>query len=100
MSDKLAVEKYVKKKERQKVAETNRIFREKTTADLENETKEILTKLQAVDLSKEKERERQMEKIKMKLKNKNTVQKNDQEVANEIMENYNESAMAYKHLTN
>jgi len=90
----MAVEKYVRKKERQKVAETNKLAREKTSAMIENETKEILTKLQAVDISKEKERERQMEKIKIKLKNKNTTQKNDQEVANEIMENYNESKMA------
>jgi hypothetical protein len=90
----MAVEKYVKKKERQKVAETNKLAREKTSAMIETETKEILTKLQAVDINSEKNRERQMEKIKMKLKDKITTQKNDQEVANEIMENYNESKIA------
>ena len=51
----MAVEKYMKKKERQKIAESNRLTREKTSADLENETKAILDKLQSVDISKEKE---------------------------------------------
>lgn len=70
--------------------------REKTTAEIEAETKTILNKLQAVDLSKEKERERQMEKIKMKLKEKNAPQKNDQQVANEIMETYNDAKTAFE----
>jgi hypothetical protein len=93
----MAVEKYMKKKERQKIAESNRLTREKTSAELETETKAILEKLQSVDISKEKERERQMEKIKMKLKNKNVPQKNDQEVANEIMDQYNDAKLAYEY---
>ena len=45
-----------------------------------------------MDLNKEKERQRQMEKLQAKLKTK--PQKDDKEIANEIMDSYQESKMA------
>ena len=81
----------MKRRERQKIAEQNRLDREKTNFDLEAETQRILNKLKDVDMTKVKERERQLEKIQAKLKGRQIPQKNDKEVANEIMENYSET---------
>ncbi|CAF0756565.1 unnamed protein product [Brachionus calyciflorus] len=92
-AEKEAVEKYMRKKERQKQAETNRLAREKT--EIEAETQKILTKLNEMDLNKEKERQRQLEKLQAKLKPK-PLQKDDQVVATEIMENYQESTIAFE----
>ena len=89
----MAVEKYLRKKERQKASEMNRMNRELTEQTIEAETQRILNKLKDVDLTKEKERERQMEKIQMKLKGK-PEQKNDQQRATEIIENYQDSQIA------
>lgn len=93
ISEKEAVEKYLRKRERQKTSEQNRINRELSEQTIEAETQRILNKLKDVDLTKEKERERQLEKIKMKLKGK-PEEKNDQQKATEIIENYHESQMA------
>lgn len=92
-SDKLAVEKYLRMKERQKQAEANRLNREMTEQLIEVETQRILNKLNGIDLSKEKERDRQMEKIQAKLKGK-PQQRDDQEIATEIIENYHDSKRA------
>lgn len=89
----MAVEKYLRKKERQKAAEDNRVNRELSEQSIEAETQKILNKLQGVDMTKEKERERQMEKIQAKLKGQ-PQKKDDQQVATEIIENYQESQLA------
>ena len=96
----MAVEKYLRKRERQKIAEENRLNREKTNMNLEAETKKILKNLQGVDLTKEKERERQLEKIQQRLRGRQMVQKDDKQVANEIMENYGETNAALVFLFN
>ena len=93
ISDKEAVEKYLRKRERQKASEQNRVNRELSEQSIEVETQKILNKLKNVDLTKEKERKRQLEKIQMKLKGK-PEEKNDQQRATEIIENYQESQMA------
>lgn len=98
-SERLAVEKYIKKRERQKVAQTNRIEREKTNLDSSNKQQEIDRILSAVtgtENIKEKERDRQMEKIQAKLKSAKQPVKNEQEVVNEILEKYNDTQLAFE----
>lgn len=95
-SERLAVEKYMKKRERQKVAESNRINREKTSSELTTEMDRILSGIQGTEVVKEKERDRQMERIQSKLKSARTPVKKDQEVVNEILENYNETSLAFE----
>lgn len=87
------MDKYIRKKERQKQAEVNRMNRETNDKEFEAETQKILTKLNDMDLNKEKERQRQMDKLQAKLKGK-PQQKDDQEIATEIMDSYQESKMA------
>lgn len=77
--------------------------REITDDAIENETQKILERMNAVDLSKAKERERQMEKIQAKLKAGKSDQagaKNDQQIATEIIENYQDSKLAFDFLLN
>ena len=93
MSEREAVEKYLRKRERQKASEQNRLNRELTEQTIEAETQRILDKLKNVDLTQEKGRERQLEKIQMKLKGK-PDEKNDQQKATEIIENSQMSQMA------
>lgn len=95
-NDREAVEKYLRRRERQKQAEENRVNRELTEDVIENETQKILGRMNAIDLSKEKERERQMEKIRAKLKagKADDVIKDEQQIASEIIENYQDSKMA------
>lgn len=93
-----AVDRYLRRRERQRQAEENRENRELTGDAIENETQKILDRLNAVDLSREKERERQMEKIQAKLKagrQETDVTKNEQQIATEIIENYQDSKLAY-----
>jgi hypothetical protein len=94
LNDKQAVEKYLKKRERQKLAESNRLKKEQNEFELEAETKNILEKLKSVDINKEKERQRQMEKLQAKLKGK-PQEKDHHLVATEIIENYQDSQFAY-----
>lgn len=93
-SERLAVEKYMKKIERKKVAESNRINREKTSTELTDEMDRILSGIQGTEDVKEKERDRQMERIQSKLKSARTPIKKDQEVVSEILESYNETNLA------
>ena len=99
LNDREAVEKYLRRRERQKQADENRMNREITDDAIENETQKILERMNAVDLSKAKERERQMEKIQAKLKAGKSDQagaKNDQQIATEIIENYQDSKLAFE----
>jgi hypothetical protein len=92
-----AIEKYLRKRDRQKAAEENRKFRETEDNDIQAETEKILGKMKDLDMNKEKERERQMEKVKAKLQNKSKPSeqpKDDEEVANEILEKYNDQKLA------
>ncbi len=93
VNDKQAVEKYLKKRERQKLAESNRLKKEQTELELEAETRNILEKLKGIDMNKEKERQRQMEKLQAKLKGK-PQEKDHHLVATEIIENYQDSQYA------
>lgn len=95
LAEKEAVDKYLRKRERQRVSESNRLNRELTEQSIEVETQKILNKLKNVDQTKEKERERQLERIQQKLKGK-PEQKNDQQKATQIIEDYQESQMAYE----
>lgn len=95
-TDQLAVEKYMKKRERKKVAESNRIHREKNGMEMTSEIERILSAVQGSEEIKEKERERQMERIQRKLKSAKTPAKNEQEVVNEILETYNDSKLAFE----
>ncbi len=93
-----AIEKYLRKRDRQKAAEENRKVRETEDNDIQAETEKILGKMKDLDMNKEKERERQMEKVKAKLQNKSKPSdqpKDDEEVANEILEKYNDQKLAY-----
>jgi len=83
----------MKKRERQKVAETNRIIREKTNGELTGQIDRILSGIQGSEEIKEKERDRQMERIKAKLKSAKGT-KGDKEVVDEILETYNDTQMA------
>ncbi len=94
-SERLAVEKYMKKRERQKVAETNRIIREKTSGEMTGEIDRILSGIQGSEDIKEKERDRQMERIKAKLKSARGA-KGEKEVVEEILENYNDTQLAFE----
>lgn len=107
VNDREAVEKYLRRRERQRQADENRMNHEMTSDAMETEAHKILDRLNAVDLSKEKERERQLEKIQARLRvgksdvgggnaNATTTAKNDQEIANEIIENYQDSMLAYE----
>ena len=93
-----AIEKYLRKRDRQKTAEENRRLHETEGKDILAETEEILGKLKDLDMNKEKERERQMEKVKAKLQSKARGQEEDnndhEEVANEILEKYHDQQMA------
>jgi hypothetical protein len=92
-----AIEKYLRKRDRQKAAEENRKVRETEDNDIQAETEKILGKMKDLDMNKEKEREKQMEKVKAKLQNKAKASdqpKDDQEVANEILEKYNDQKLA------
>jgi HPt (histidine-containing phosphotransfer) domain-containing protein len=85
----------LRRRERQKQAEENRGNRELSEQTIADETHKILGKLNGIDLNKQKERERQLEKIQAKLKGNKTVnQKDDQQIANEIIENYQDSKLA------
>lgn len=89
------MEKYLRKRERQKNAEENRMNRQINEESLESETKKILGKLNEIDMTKQREKDRQMEKIQAKLKGGNKPnQKNDEQIANEIIESYQDSKMA------
>jgi len=88
-SDKEAVIKYLRKKERQKAAEDNKTNREVTEQTIENETQQMLEKLNDFGFYKDKDRERQMQKIQSKLKTKpEEAVKDNHQVATEIIENY------------
>lgn len=96
-NDREAVEKYLRRRERQRQADENRVNREITDDAIENETQKILDNMNAIDLSKEKERERQMEKIQAKLragKSEISSTKDEHQIANEIIENYQDSKFA------
>lgn len=86
----------MKKRERKKVAESNRIHREKNGMEMTSEIERILSAVQGSEEIKEKERERQMERIQRKLKSAKTPAKNEQEVVNEILETYNDSKLAFE----
>ena len=85
----------MKKRERQKVAETNRIIREKTSVEMTGEIDRILSGIQGSEDIKEKERDRQMERIKAKLKTAKGA-KGEKEVVEEILENYNDTQLAFE----
>ena len=59
-----------------------------------NEIDRILSGIQGTEDIKEKERERQMERIQAKLKSAKNPAKKEQEVVNEILENYNDAKLA------
>lgn len=88
----------MRKRERQKQAEENRTNREISEQTIEDETQKILGLMNGIDLNKEKERERQMEKIQARLKGNKAQaveQKDDQQIATEIIENYQDSKLAF-----
>ncbi len=92
-ADQVAVDKYIKKRERKRVAESNRIRRD--GVELTTQIDRILSAVQGTEDIKEKERERQMEKIQQKLKSAKSAKTNsEQDVVNEILENYNDSKLA------
>lgn len=97
-NDREAVEKYLRRRERQRQADENRVNHEITDDLIENQTQMILGQMAGVDLTKEKERERQMEKLQAKLKagksDLSTTTKNEHQIANEIIENYQDSKLA------
>jgi hypothetical protein len=91
----------LRKRERQKQADENRTNREISEQTIEDETQKILGRMNGIDLNKEKERERQMEKIQARLKGNKAQaveQKDDQQIATEIIENYQDSKLALVYL--
>lgn len=95
-SDREAVETYLRRRERQAIAESNRKNHEINEQVLEAETQKILNNIQGIDLNIAKDRDRQMEKIQMKLKGTNKQTKDDQQVANEIIGDYRDSKSAFE----
>lgn len=93
-SDREAVETYLRRRERQAIADSNRKNHEINEQVLEAETQKILNNIQGIDLNIAKDRDRQMEKIQMKLKGTNKQTKDDQQVANEIIGDYRDSKSA------
>lgn len=94
-TDREAVEAYLRRRERQAIAESNRKNHEINEEVLEAETQRLLTNIEGMDINIAKERNRQMEKIQMKLQKGNGKQaKDDQQVANEIIEDYHDSKYA------
>jgi hypothetical protein len=96
-TDRAAVLKYLRKRDRAMLAEKAKNLRELEASKQEEKTKQMMNKLQSGDTAAERERERQMEKIKMKLQSKNNVNlekpKNDQEVASGIIKSYNNTQL-------
>jgi hypothetical protein len=96
-TDRAAVLKYLRKRDRAMLAEKAKNLRELEASKQEEKTKQMMNKLHSGDTAAERERERQMEKIKMKLQSKNNVNlekpKNDQEVASGIIKSYNNTQL-------
>lgn len=84
----------MRKKERQKQAQENRLNREINEQSIEIETQKILNKLNGIDLNKEKERQRQVEKLQNKLMSKPKL-KDNEEIATEIMDKFQDTKIAY-----
>lgn len=101
-SDKLAVEKYLKKRERHKQAEAHRQDMATNVLAVEDETKAILDKLKGADDQAKKERERQMEALRARLsargqsRNANSVAKDHADIAAEILEKAKDSENAFE----
>ena len=84
----------MKRVERQKIAEINRMNRGATEIDMNSEKERILQEMQESDNVVEKERDRQMANMQAKLLVAKNPIKNGQDVVNQILENYNDSVMA------
>lgn len=98
-TERQAVEKYLRKRDRQKAAELNRRNREGGD-NVQAQTERMMDRMKEQDMNKQRERERQMEKVKARLQNRNGASGNghqprgDEEVANEILEKYNDQQLA------
>ena len=92
-SEREAVEKYLRKRDRRKVAERNQRDRENNAEDIKQETEKILEKLQGMDITIDKEKNRQAEIVKQKLEEKKN-RKDHAEIATNIIDNYQESELA------
>lgn len=87
------MERYLRRRERRKVAEKNQQNRNVGEEQIQNETKKILEKLQGMDITIEKERDRQAELLKQKLEEKKN-RKDVTQIASDIIDNYQDSELA------
>ncbi|CAF0761917.1 unnamed protein product [Didymodactylos carnosus] len=96
-SDKAAVVKYIRRRERRKRAEENRKQNELTDAILEKQTQKIINNMEGMDVKLENERQRQNELLKQRMEEKKA--KHDITTkANDIMEMAHEGELARQRL--
>ena len=92
-SDKAAVIKYIRRRERQKRAEENKKNHHLTEDALEKQTAELMQKMEDVDIKLEHERQRQNEILQARVNEKKTKTNNILQ-ANEILDQANEADLA------
>ncbi|CAF0863630.1 unnamed protein product [Didymodactylos carnosus] len=93
-TDKAAVVKYIRRRERRKRAEENRKHYEMTDAILEQQTQEIIQHMGGMDIKLENERQRQNELLKQRMEEKKVKQYDITAKANDIMEMAHEGELA------
>ncbi|CAF2051201.1 unnamed protein product [Rotaria magnacalcarata] len=98
-TDKAAVLKYIRRRERQKCAEENKKNHELSEDIREKQTAEIIETMEVVDIKLQHERQRQNELLRMRMQE-NKIRSQNRIQANEIIDQANEADLARQRFEN
>ncbi|CAF3132372.1 unnamed protein product [Rotaria socialis] len=98
-TDKAAVLKYIRRRERQKRAEENKKNHELSEDILEKQTAEIIEKMEVVDIKLQNEKQRQNELLRMRMQE-NKIKTHNRIQANEIIDQANEADLTRQRFEN